>query len=231
MDAKHALGEPRVLVSRSALLHNTRVVRSALRAGTRVCAIIKADAYGHGAAIVADTLCNFSDGLVHADGPAVDALAVASIDEADALPEAGVPVIVFRPVENAFLGRQRLKLEHAIRSSWVLTVCSPAAADDVARVALSCGQRASVQVMIDTGMTRSGVAADAFGALLRRIDARPSLRLVGLCTHFSSAEEPDPTPTLEQLARFRRATDGVADAFGPRLLRHAANSAATFFAP
>src|SRR5215218_5352335 len=98
MDAKHALGEPRVLVSRAALLHNARLIRQAV-------------AYGHGSEIVADALCNFSDGSSDADAPAVDALAVASIDEAHTLPDLGVTVIVFRPVENTFVGRQRAKLE------------------------------------------------------------------------------------------------------------------------
>src|SRR3712207_8877497 len=51
-----------------------------------------------------------------------------------------VPVIVFRPVENAYLGRQRQKLEEAIRAGWVLTVCSAPAADDLARLALACGR-------------------------------------------------------------------------------------------
>src|SRR5678815_2124524 len=120
MDAKHTLGEPRVLVSRAALLHNASIIRAELGPDTKVCAIIKADAYGHGAAIVADALCNFTDGMSGLDRPAVDALAVASIDEADALPDLGVPLIVFRPVENAFMGRQRLKLEAAIRTGWVL---------------------------------------------------------------------------------------------------------------
>ena len=231
MDAKHALGEPRVLISRAALLHNARLVRRALAPRTRVCAIIKADAYGHGGSIVADTLCNFSDGAGDADVPAVDCLAVASIDEADALPHLEVPVIIFRPIENTFVGRQRLKLEHAIRSGWVLTVCTPAAADDVARIAVACERRAAVQVMIDTGMTRSGVCAESMDALLRKIAVRPSLRLVGLCTHFSNAESAGDPFTREQLLRFRRCTDDVARSTDAKLTRHAANSAALFFLP
>ena len=58
--AKHTLGEPRVLVSRDALLHNARLIRRAAGPRVRVCAIVKADAYGHGAAVVADALCNFT---------------------------------------------------------------------------------------------------------------------------------------------------------------------------
>ena len=233
--ARQTLGEPRVLVSRTALLHNARVIRRAVGSRVRVCGVIKADAYGHGATLVADTLCNFTHDAGGdsrnnpAGAPAVDALAVASIDEADALPDPGVPVIVLRPVENAFLGRQRGKLEFAILAGWTLTICSIPAAEDVARIALACGRRAVVQVMIDCGMTRTGVSPAAVCDLLCRIDALPSLRLAGLCTHFSSAEEPGNLITDQQLRTFRRCTDAVAGELHGKILRHAANSAATFF--
>jgi alanine racemase len=230
MDAKHSLGEPRVLISRAALIHNAKVIRRALGEGVRICAIIKADAYGHDARIVADTLCNF--GSDPSARPAIDAVAVASIDEASLLPEdLGATIFIFRPVENVFIGRQRPKLETAIRNGWVLTVSSPAAADDIARVAIACEKRAEVQVMVDTGMTRCGVGLEGLNDLLHRIESRPSLRLAALGTHFASAERANDPFNAEQLARFRHATDDLTSAMPGRFLRHAANSAALFFAP
>ena len=229
MDAKQSLGEPRLLISRSALLHNAGLIRRSLPQGTRICAILKADAYGHDAPIVADALCNFS--ADQSDAPAVDSIAVASIDEAAALPETRVPVIVFRPIENAFLGRQRSKFEDAIRQGWVLTVCSTSAAEDLSRIAVACQRRISVQVMVDTGMSRAGVCVSELHNLLHKIDSRPALRLVGICTHFSNAEQQHSNHTLDQLARFRQATDPYAEAFRGKVLRHAANSGATFFLP
>lgn len=229
MDAKHTLGEPRALISRSALLHNARLIRARLGPRTKICAMLKADAYGHGAALTADTLCNFSDGQGAA--PAVDAIAVASIDEAASLPPLPTPLYIFRPIENTFIGRQRSKIETAIRHGWVLTVCSPAAADDIARIALAAQRRAAIQVMVDTGMTRSGVAPSLLEPLLKKIESRPALRLMGLCTHFANADEADSPFTLEQLVRFRDVTDAYAAASGGRVMRHAANSAATFFSP
>src|SRR5215212_4961051 len=187
MDAKLSLGEPRVLISRAALLHNASMVRRAVGLSVKICAVVKADAYGHGADIVADTLANFSTKKFEA--PLVDALAVASIDEAERLPATILPVYVFRPVENCFLGRQRSRIEQAIRNNWVLTLCSSAAADDLARVATSIGKRATVQVMLDTGMTRSGVAPDELIDLLDTIASHGSLKLTGLCTHLACAEE------------------------------------------
>jgi alanine racemase len=60
MDAWHGAGQARALISRSALLHNVKILRQTLAAGVKICAMVKADAYGHAAAIVADALTNGS---------------------------------------------------------------------------------------------------------------------------------------------------------------------------
>ncbi|HWE03744.1 MAG TPA: alanine racemase [Tepidisphaeraceae bacterium] len=229
MDAKHSLGEPRVLISRQALLHNASVIRRSLDPSTRICAILKADAYGHGAEIVADTLCNFTaNGSLR---PAVDMVAVASLDEAAALPDVALPVIIFRPLENIFIGRQRQKIEEAIRCGWTMTVCSASAADDLSRIAMTAASRASVQVMVDTGMTRSGVCVERLDEVLQKISSRPSLRLAGICTHFANAEDCQDPFTRDQLLAFRAATDEISESSRGRIARHAANSAGVFFHP
>ena len=89
MDAKLSLGEPRVLISRDALLHNASVVRRTVGPGVRICAMVKADAYGHGADIVADTLANFSTRRYEA--PLADALAVARSTRPSASPTPSSP--------------------------------------------------------------------------------------------------------------------------------------------
>ncbi len=228
MSVKHTEAEPRLLISRTALLHNARILRREVGDHVRICAILKADAYGHGASIVADTLCNFARDAA-STSPPVDAIAVATIEEAFALPEVTVPVIVFRPLENLFVGRERAKIELAIREGFVLTVCSATAAEDLARIAIGCGRRASVQVIVDTGMIRAGVGPLELDELLRKISARPSLRLTGLCTHFANAENGSDPFTHQQFATFRLATDPFAESMQGKILRHAANSAATFF--
>src|SRR3954462_10345930 len=112
LSLKQSQGTPRVLISRSDLLHNAKLIRRCVVPGVKICAVVKADAYGHGAEIVADALCNFS--ADDSDNPAVDQLAVASIDEAAQLPELTAPILVLRPIENAFLGAQRSAIELAI---------------------------------------------------------------------------------------------------------------------
>ncbi len=196
MDTKLASGEPRALISRNHLLHNARLIRQTIGPDVKFCAVIKANAYGHGADIVCDTLLNFSADDI--EPPLVDAFAVACLDEAIDLPPSTVPIYIFRPVENAYVGQQREKLETAIRRGWILTVCSITAAQDVARLALAVGRQAHIQVMIDTGMSRSGVSPQHFSELMLRIGDMPSLRLIAVCSHFSCSEEADNPATQQQ---------------------------------
>lgn len=191
--------------------------------------MVKAEAYGHGAEIVVDTLANFSTHTFEA--PLADALAVASIDEAERLPQTILPVYIFRPVENCFVGRQRSRIEEAIRHGWILTVCSGSAADDLARIAASIGRRAHLQVMIDTGMTRSGVLPEDLAEVVHTIQMHASLKLVALATHFSSAEDVGGDVTREQLAMFNAVADAITPLLKGKVIRHVANSAATFHCP
>ena len=228
MDASRPLDRPRVLISRAALLNNIRLLRQRVGPDVRICAMVKADAYGHGAALIADALSNFCCERLKA--PAADALAVATIDEAAALHPSALPVLILRPVENVYLARLREPIEAAITNGWVLTVISPEAVGDVARIAIACQRRAHVQIMLDTGVAREGAPVDRLGEIMRAIEAQPSIRLAGLCTHFASSEEPQDLFTADQLRRFRAATEHVIVA-NPRIIRHAANSAAIFHVP
>ncbi len=232
MDARSNAGEPRVLINREALLHNARVIRRVVGADVSVCAVIKADAYGHGASIVVDTLCNYP--LDEMGSPPCNLLAAANIDEAMALEEVAVPIMVLRPVENAFVGRQREQIEEAIRKQWILTICSGSAADDIARIAMNLQMRAYVQVMVDTGMSRSGVPQEQFGELVKRLSRHVSLRLFGLCTHFACSEDHAGSFTGEQFELFSYITDPLTSAIrrhGMNIVRHVANSGAVFNNP
>jgi alanine racemase len=219
------LGESRLEVSRTALLHNISLLRRQIPTAAKLCAVVKANAYGHDASIVADTLCNFTG--AGAEAPAVDALAVATIPEALALPHVDVPIMVFQPVENALIGEGRKLIEEALSRNLILTLTSKSAADDLARVATVWNVRASVQVMIDTGMARAGVGVGRASELLEKATSWPSLRLVGVLTHFVESEVPDSPVTQQQLADFMALTKD----FAGKITRHAANSGGVFFVP
>jgi alanine racemase len=107
----------------------------------------------------------------------------------------------------------------------------PTAADDIARIAVSIGRRAHLHLMVDTGMNRAGVGTDDLDALLDRIHSRDALRLGGLYTHFANSEDGENPFTIEQLAMFLDKTDDLAANSDGRILRHAANSGATFLTP
>jgi alanine racemase len=226
MDAKQVLGEPRCLIFRQALIDNAAFLRRTVGPNVKICAIIKANAYGHGAGIVVDSLCNYS--TEDLEGPLVDALAVADLDEATALSDVPLPLLVLRPVENVFLGRHRAKLEAAVRGGWSLTLCSTAAADDLARVATATGQRANVQIMLDTGMTRAGCNLSEFEGVLNKVLSLPALRLTGIYTHFACGEVLEHPFTTQQLSVFLELTTQL---HGARPPRHAANSGAIFTLP
>ncbi|HEY1629274.1 MAG TPA: alanine racemase [Tepidisphaeraceae bacterium] len=229
MDVRQSHGEPRMLISREALIHNLRLIRGQLNPKTKICAMVKADAYGHGADIVIDTLCNFV--FEDLPSPLIDMLGVGCLDEAAAITETILPILIFRPVENIYMGRQREALENAIRLGWILTLNTAAAADDVARIAMSLGRRAAIHVMLDTGMTRDGCSIDQLPQLLSRIESHSSLRLLSIGTHFASSEIANDNFLAEQFDHFCTATDGLATNRQSKLLRHVANSGGIFFAP
>jgi alanine racemase len=215
-----------LLISRTALLRNVRLLRRQLAPGTRLCAVIKADAYGLGAHLVADTLTNFScDDL---EAPAVYALAVATVPEALALTPCPVPLHILRPVEPG--AAQREDLAQAIRCGHSLTVISVPAAREVARIAAAAGERALVHIMLDTGMCREGCTLEQLPPLAAAIAGLPTLRLAGLGTHYATSEERNGSFAMEQTRRFRAATEPIV-ARDRSILRHAANSGAVFFHP
>jgi alanine racemase len=211
----------------SAVRHNVGVVRAAVGESVRICAILKADAYGHGAATIARELA----GSGARRQPLVDAVAVATFEEAESLGRMAVPVYVLRPVESLTIGAERARLEEAIRLGWVMSVNSVAAARDLARVAQTMrGVPALVQVAVDTGMARAGVSVEEFDEVAAAVTRQASLRLVSVCTHFVASEDVAGPATREQFDLFRRVTDGYAAAH-PGLVRHVANSGGIFLHP
>ena len=220
---------PHLRVSRSALLHNAAVLRNRLEDGVQVCALLRADALGHGSAIVGDTLRNFS--LDGSGKSAVEQVAVDTVEEATTLPDFECPLTILRPVENAYLGRTRDLLEMAVYNGWTLTLAHPAAADDVARVALRRGLLARVRVSVDTGLHLGDCPPDELPRLLERVEGHPSLQLVAVTTSLASGSVKGDAFTGEQLRRFNAATEGLDARFGGRVLRSASDDGALFFAP
>ncbi|MEL7240622.1 MAG: alanine racemase, partial [Planctomycetota bacterium] len=193
----------------------------------KLCGVIKADAYGHGAAGVADLLTNFYTPDLPA--PAADVLAVATLEEALALPDLDVPVMVLRPAECVYLGDNRHALEAGLRRNVVVSVISAAGAEDVGRLAETLGLRASVQVMLDTGMHREMCPPEDFADVVAAVRRHAALQLVGVGTHFTDGELEDEPFSDEQLRHFHDAIDPIVESLPATIWKHAANSGGTFF--
>ncbi len=181
-------------------------------AGDReVIAVVKADAYGHGAPAVARALA--------ADG--IGRFGVALPEEGRALREAGVRGEII--VLGGFTTDQATEFVDLGLSAAVFHLDHAAALDRAARHA---GTVVPIHVKFDTGMGRLGFAvADAAQAFARLAEC-PGLRVEGLMTHFADADLADPGYAREQIARFDAVTDAARRVGLTIPTRHAANSAA-----
>lgn len=210
--AEASLRPTRAEVLLDAIGHNLRVVRRAAN-GRKVLAVVKADAYGHGVIPVAHRL--------QAEG--VDGFGVALAEEGIELREAGINRAIL--VLNGISGGAHRDIIAAGLTP-VLYEISEASAFE----AVSEGRPIDVHLKVDTGMGRLGVPMAELTDFLRDLRRYPSIRIVGLMTHLSTADS-EPEYVTEQLAGFKHA-EGLVRRFGhePRVL-HAANSAALFRHP
>jgi len=181
-------------------------------AGPRsVIAVVKADAYGHGAARIARVLARAG----------CERLAVARVGEAAELRDAAValPILVLCGVQDAEEARAALALG---ATPVVHHEGHVALLRDAAR---RRGARAVVQVEVDTGMHRLGVSADRAADFLAELASEPNLRLEGVFTHLARADEDDLGPSVEQLRELRRVLAEAARHGVRPVSVHAANSA------
>ncbi|MDR2088377.1 MAG: alanine racemase [Clostridiales Family XIII bacterium] len=198
------------------LAFNMRLVKKSVGTG-RVIAVVKADAYGHGAVPVSRVLLENG----------ADTLAAGTLQEAVALREAGFtcPVLILGLTPDDCCGTLA---EYDITP----VTASYENARAIARAAEAAGLRKNVFVAVDTGMGRIGVPADESGvAETVRIHSLPGLRLQGIFGHFATADERDKGYAREQAERFDRFCERLkASGVDPGLRTHA-NSAAVMDLP
>lgn len=209
-------------ISLSKLRRNYARVRKLARS-RHVMAVVKADAYGHGAVQVAKVLAESSGHGV----PPVDWFGVATVEEALELRGAGIqqPILL---LGGLYMSDPADLVEHRLTPS----VSSTARLDTYAECARRYGRPIEFHLKVDTGMGRLGVPLDHLGAFLKHFReltagaAAPGLRMSGFFTHLASAEDMVSTQTDEQVVRFYRALEEVrAQGSLPEWI-HVSNSAA-----
>ncbi len=199
-----------------AIAHNVRMLKSLLTPNVEMFAVVKANAYGHGAVPVAQT----------ALGAGATQLAVHRASEGEDLRRAGIraPILVmgYTLPESA---------EMIVRWELTPTVTTIESARAFAMRAMADGVTMPVHVKVDTGMSRYGLLPDEVVAFLSALSQLPGLRIEGLFTHFATADSADQTYVRQQLAIFNDVIRALhANDFTIPLI-HAANSAATIKLP
>ncbi|PYT27704.1 MAG: alanine racemase [Acidobacteria bacterium] len=174
------------LISREQIVHNYRSVRAAAGPGVAVMAVVKADAYGHGAVEVARVLV----------GEGVEWLAVSSVTEGVTLRRAGIrtPILVM----TGFLPQEWNALSDSDLTPAMQSLDELAALDRTAREA---GKTTSYHLKIDSGMNRLGTPAAA-DEIIRALRSATYARLNGLMTHFASPADYTSSQTDQQTAYF-----------------------------
>ena len=199
-------------VSTEAIAHNARLFRAAIPEKVHMMCVIKADAYGHDSVATAKKLL----------GAGADAFAVAIVEEAEALRNAGIacPILILGGAQESSLRQAvRCGASQAVYETWMLDVMQ----DEAARR----GTRAKAHLKLDTGMSRIGVRdMDALRAMLSHWKRCPDVAMEGAFTHFCVADT-DPEFTEKQRARFVRFLDAIYAA-GHQPIAHAAATSAMF---
>jgi alanine racemase len=194
----------------NALAHNFQEVRSRAQ-GRKVLAVVKAQAYGHGAISVSKYLL----------GLGADTLGVALLEEGRELREAGIdaPILVMGAVVPS-------QAEALVALRLTPVVFTLAMAQALSGAARALKTQVPVHVKIDTGMGRIGIAPEAAPPFIKELQDLEGIMVQGLMTHFADADLRDKQFASMQMARFETLLKEL-DARGAAIpLRHAANSAA-----
>ncbi len=212
----HIRRTTRAIINLKAIEYNVAQIRRILTRDAEILAVVKADAYGHGAERVAK-VC---------ERVGVAMLGVALVEEGVALRQAGIklPILI-----------QCCAAEHEITSvlenSLIPTIISSEDAERISAKASNLGITAVTHLDIDTGMGRIGFAAKDAVEEIVQIARLPGLQIEGIYTHFSSSEIEDDPNTQAQLELFKGIVERLAsNDVKPRRL-HAANSGAVINYP
>ncbi|MDT8909678.1 alanine racemase [Amycolatopsis sp. PS_44_ISF1] len=209
-------GFPRaeVLIDLHALRHNVTLLAERA-SGAEVMAVVKADAYGHGALPVARA--------------AVEAgatwLGTCSLREALDLREGGITARLL-----SWLDLPTADFAPGVEADVDLTASSAGELARIAEAAGRAGKRARVHLKIDTGLSRNGCPPAEWPELVEAAAAEPRVEVVAVWSHLACADEPDHPSVDAQAKRFSEAYD-IARAAGLEPIRHLANSAAVLTRP
>ncbi len=197
-------------ISLSALCHNLGQIRACCLAGQEVMAVVKADAYGHGAVVVSHAL----------EQQGVEQFAVATLEEGIELRAAGIkrPILVFG---GCYAGQEREFIRHGLTAA----VFSLTDLRRLEKFGAENGLAFPVHIKCDTGMGRVGLLAAEITSLIDLLKGSTGIELVGLMSHLACADEISSVETSRQIEFFLDILDQFRRAgLNPRSI-HLGNSA------
>lgn len=213
---KGGLRGTRATVDLKAIEHNVAAIRGLIGGNTEILAVVKADAYGHGAVEVARA-CEHAGATM---------LGVALVEEGVELRDAGIelPILV-----QCCVGET--EIEAALCNDLLLTVTSRRFAEKLSEEASRVGITATAHADIDTGMGRIGFAPDTAVEEIAGVARLPNIDLEGVYTHLAKSEVENDAFTLGQLDLFDKLVGGLKEqGIHPEKI-HAANSGAVINYP
>lgn len=191
---------------------NLNNIKKLLKEDTKVCCVLKANAYGHGALPLAKFLED-----------KVDYLAVARLEEALELKEVNLEILVlgYIPYES---------LEIAIKNDIIMTVYSLEMARIIDTISKKLNKKSKIHIKIDTGMNRLGFrffgdSCDDIKVVFDELISLENLDIEGIFTHFATADEVDKTFSNLQLQRFKKVIDYLHSINFDIRIKHVSNSA------
>ncbi|MEG0856238.1 MAG: alanine racemase [Terrisporobacter sp.] len=192
--------------------HNVDQVKNALCKETKLCCVVKANAYAHGAVEVSKFLENEN----------VDFFSVARLEEGLELVNNGIktPILCMGYINTC-------NLQHAIDNDIRITVYSLEMALKINELAKSINKKSYVHIKIDTGMSRIGFLVNENSINdIKQIFTLENLVIEGIYTHFAKSDEENKDATLEQINKYKKVVDELEKANLQIPIKHVSNSAA-----
>ena len=198
-------------INLAAIRHNLTEIRRHIKPASKLCAVVKANAYGHGAVEVSKVAVECG----------ADFLAVATVEEGLELRRAGfeLPILILSLIPPR-------AAEVVVENNLTATVADLDCAEKISVAAVKLGKPAKVHLKIETGMGRIGIAPDNAVELAQKISRLPGIELEGMFSHFADADSADRTFTNQQIKIFSDVAKKI-----PVKIFHLAESAAALDIP
>ncbi|MGL5206071.1 MAG: alanine racemase [Acidaminococcaceae bacterium] len=193
-----------------AIAHNIKEAKKKINANTKLCAVVKADAYGHGAVPVAKAALTAG----------ADFLAVALLQEAIELRQAAInaPILILGALQEECA-------EETVSNEISQSLFTLRSAELLSAAAVKLGKKAKVHLAIETGMNRIGIVPEQAGAFAAEVSSLPGIEIEGVFSHFALADARDKTFCREQYAKFQKALFQIEERKIAIPIKHISNSA------